>query len=72
MIPHSANSNGSLNRRRAKRASSASSFLTTAEIEDAEKACRINSSVIALTLRVDTPCMYISVNAATNAFSARW
>jgi len=30
------------------------------------------SSVIALTLRVDTPCTYISASAATSAFSERW
>jgi hypothetical protein len=31
-----------------------------------------SSSVIALTLRVDTPCTYISASAATSAFSERW
>jgi len=28
--------------------------------------------VIALTLRVDTPCTYISTSADTSAFSLRW
>jgi hypothetical protein len=36
-------------------------------MEDAEKLWPHNSSVIALTLRVETPCTYISANAATNA-----
>ena len=31
-----------------------------------------SSSVIAFTLRVDTPCTYISANAPTSAFSERW
>jgi hypothetical protein len=31
-----------------------------------------SSSVIAFTRRVDTPCTYISIRAATNAFSLRW
>jgi len=31
-----------------------------------------NSSVIRWTLRVETPCRYISTNASTNAFSLRW
>ena len=39
-------------------------------MEDAEKLCvRTNSSVIALTLRVETLCTYISAKAATNARS---
>jgi hypothetical protein len=41
-------------------------------IADAEKLCPQSSSVIAFTLRVDTPCTYISANAATPlAFSER-
>ena len=38
---------------------------------EAEKLCPHNSSVIALTVRVETPCPYISANAATSAFSLR-
>ena len=38
---------------------------------EAEKLCPHNSSVIALTVRVETPCTYISANAATSAFSLR-
>jgi hypothetical protein len=38
---------------------------------DAEKLCPHRSSVIAFTFRVDTPCTYISANAATSAFSER-
>jgi hypothetical protein len=41
-------------------------------IELALKACPHSSSVIALTLRVNTPCTYISVSAANSAFSLRW
>jgi hypothetical protein len=40
-------------------------------IAAAEKLCPHNSSVIALTLRVETPCPYISASAATRAFSER-
>jgi hypothetical protein len=36
------------------------------------KACPHSSSVIAFTLRVDTPCTYISTKADTSAFSLRW
>jgi len=39
---------------------------------EAAKLCPHSSSVIAFTLRVDTPCTYISTNADTNAFSLRW
>jgi hypothetical protein len=41
-------------------------------IADAEKLCPHSSSVIALPLRVDTPCTYISANAETKAFSLCW
>jgi hypothetical protein len=37
----------------------------------AEKVCPHNCSVIALTLRVDTPCPYICARADTSAFSER-
>jgi hypothetical protein len=37
----------------------------------AEKAWPHSSSVIALTLRVDTPCTYISASVATKARSER-
>jgi hypothetical protein len=40
-------------------------------MEDAEKLCPHNSSVIALTLRVETPWPYISASAATKARSER-
>ena len=42
------------------------------EVLEAEKLCPQSSSVIALTLRVETPCTYISAKAATKAFSERW
>jgi hypothetical protein len=45
--------------------------LTIAEIALAEKLWPHNSSVIFLTLRVDTPATYISANALTSAFSLR-
>ena len=38
----------------------------------AENVCPHSSSVIALTVRVDTPCTYISASALTSAFSERW
>jgi len=41
-------------------------------IAEAEKLCPHSSSVIAFTLRVETPCTYISASAATKAFSLRW
>jgi hypothetical protein len=41
-------------------------------IAEAEKLWPHRFSVIALTLRVDTPWTYISASAATNAFSERW
>jgi hypothetical protein len=41
-------------------------------IAAAEKLWPQSSSVIALTLRVDTPCTSISASAATSAFSERW
>ena len=49
----------------------ASSRLFIVLIEEAEKPWPHNSSVIALTLRVETPFTYISANAATNARSER-
>ena len=49
-----------------------SSSLCVEQMEEAEKLLPHNSSVIALTLRVETPCTYISANAATNARSERW
>jgi len=57
--------------RLAKRSSASSRLLLIAEMAEAEKLCPHNSSVIALTLRVETPCTYISANAATSAFSLR-
>lgn len=39
---------------------------------EAEKLCPQSSSVIAFTLRVETPWMYISAKAETRAFSLRW
>jgi hypothetical protein len=50
----------------------ASSFSLLAEIEEAEKAWPHSSSVIAFTLRVETPCTYISASVATRACSLRW
>jgi hypothetical protein len=47
------------------------SFTLIALIVVAEKLWPRSSSVIALTLRVDTPCTYISASAATSAFSER-
>ena len=41
------------------------------EIAEAEKLWPHSSSVIAFTLRVDTPCTYLSASAATRAFSLR-
>ena len=41
-------------------------------IAEAEKLRPHSSSVTTFTLRVETPCTYISANAATNAFSERW
>ena len=38
---------------------------------EAEKECPQSSSVMALTLRVETPCTYISARAPTSAFSER-
>ena len=45
--------------------------LLMAEIAETEKLWPHNSSVMDLTLRVDTPCTYISASAATSAFSLR-
>jgi hypothetical protein len=42
-----------------------------AEMAEAEKAWPHSSSVIALTLRVERPCTYISASVATNACSER-
>src|SRR5688572_25073825 len=41
-------------------------------IVEAAKLWPHSSSVIAFTLRVDTPCTYISTSADTSAFSLRW
>jgi hypothetical protein len=38
------------------------------DTQEAENEWPISSSVIAFTLRVETPCMYISVSAAISAF----
>jgi hypothetical protein len=40
-------------------------------IDDAEKLCPHNASVTAFTLRVETPCTYISAKVPTSAFSER-
>jgi hypothetical protein len=40
-------------------------------IAEAKKLWPHNSSVIAFTLRVETPCTYISASAATSARSER-
>ena len=40
-------------------------------IEEAEKLWPHNASVTALTLRVETPCTYISASVPTSAFSER-
>jgi hypothetical protein len=50
----------------------ASSRWLMALIAEAEKLWPHSSSVIALTLRVETPCTYISASAATSARSERW
>ncbi|ESY74123.1 hypothetical protein X743_10260 [Mesorhizobium sp. LNHC252B00] len=56
-----------------KNAFSASSSRTVASLTvEAEKTWPHNSSVTAFTLRVETPCTYISTSADTNAFSERW
>jgi hypothetical protein len=39
---------------------------------EAEKLWPHSSSVITLSLGVETPCTYISASAATSAFSLRW
>jgi hypothetical protein len=41
-------------------------------IDEAEKLWPHSSSVIAFTLRVETPCTYISASATTSARSERW
>jgi hypothetical protein len=41
-------------------------------IADAEKLWPHSASVTALTLRVETPCTYISARVPTSAFSERW
>jgi hypothetical protein len=41
-------------------------------IDEAEKLCPHSSSVTAFTLRVETPCTYISASVPTSAFSERW
>ena len=40
-------------------------------IDEAEKLWPHNVSVTALTLRVETPCTYISARLPTNAYSER-
>src|SRR3546814_5753808 len=55
--------------RSAKAARLPSRFLLIAEIVEAEKAWPHSSSVIALTLRVETPWTYISASVATSARS---
>jgi len=40
-------------------------------IAEAEKLCPHNTSVTALTLRVETPCTYISARVPTSACSER-
>ena len=62
----------SSSRRWAKRRSSASRLLLIRLTVLAENVCPHSSSVIALTLRVDTPWTYISASALTSAFSDRW
>ena len=61
----------SSSRRWAKRRSKPSKLLLIRLTVLAENVCPHNSSVIALTLRVDTPCTYISARALTRAFSER-
>ena len=46
-------------------------ILLMAETAEAEKAWPHSSSVIALTLRVETPCTYISASVAASACSER-
>ena len=45
--------------------------LLSALIVLALNSCPQSSSLMALTLRVETPCTYISINAVTSAFSLR-
>jgi hypothetical protein len=40
-------------------------------MDEVENECPTNSSVIAFTFRVDTPCTYISASALGSAFSLR-
>ena len=61
-----------MSRWRANLVNVASKPLLIVLIAEAEKLCPQSSSAIALTLRVDTPCTYISARAATNAFSRHW
>jgi hypothetical protein len=46
--------------------------LLIALIAEAEKLWPHKASVTAFTLRVATPCTYISANVPTSAFSERW
>jgi hypothetical protein len=48
-----------------------SRLLLTALIDEAEKLWPHNASVTAFTLRVETPCAYISARVPTKAFSER-
>jgi hypothetical protein len=49
-----------------------SNLLQRAETVDAENEVPQSSSVIAATLRVETPLMTISIKASTRACSLRW
>ena len=64
--------NGSSRRRSANALRAWSNDLLMVLIAEAEKAWPHNASVTALTLRVDTPCTYISARVPTKAFSERW
>ena len=55
-----------------KAADSVRATLLSTLIAEAEKLWPHSSSVIALTLRVETPCTCISASAATRACSLRW
>ena len=59
-------------RRWAKRAKAWSSLRSSWLMVEAEKLTPQRCSVMALTLRVETPWTYISASASTRAFSFRW
>jgi hypothetical protein len=61
-----------LSRRSANAFKPSSSDLLIALIEEAEKLCPHKTSVTVFTLRVETPCTYISAKVPTSAFSERW